>query len=203
MPRLESDVPQLNAIRLARVSRSYPDKHCVDVVFLDDGGFAAGVPVLTTSASQNHGLAYLPAVSEPSDTNGRWSLQLTGNDDVLCAVAFASGVPLVLGFFFPAGEHMAVATNELLDKHISGFIRSIKPNGDYLSQRPAPKNHYFTMLDDKVEINFQPENFYIRLTQDGILIEVDTSKIEVKREEILIESAGARIRLAEGKVELN
>ncbi len=137
MQQLESSVPQVNAIRLARVSRSYPAKHCVDVVFLDDGGFAAGVPVLTASASQGHGLAYLPKVAEPDDDNGRWSLRLTGKDDVLCAVASASGTPVVLGFFFPAGEHMAVAENELLDKHISGFSRRIEPGGDMSLTHPS------------------------------------------------------------------
>lgn len=137
MQQLESSVPQVNAIRLARVSRSYPAKHAVDVVFLDDGGFAAGVPILTASASQEHGLAYLPKVAEPDDDNGRWSLRLTGKDDVLCAVAWAGGTPVVLGFFFPAGEHMAVEENELLDKHVSGFTRHITPDGDMTLEHPS------------------------------------------------------------------
>lgn len=34
--------PQSNTLRLARVVKSYPDKHVIDVVFLDDGGFASG-----------------------------------------------------------------------------------------------------------------------------------------------------------------
>lgn len=137
MRRVESDVPQINAVRLARVSRAYPKKHCVDIVYLDDGGFSAGVPILTPSASQEHGLSYLPKVSEPTDANGRWSIRLTGKDDVLCVVALASSTPVVLGFFFPAGEYLAVEENELLDKHISGFFRHITPDGDMTLEHPS------------------------------------------------------------------
>lgn len=201
--RIESSTPQINSIRLARVSRTYPKKHCVDVVYLDDGGFSAGVPILTTHASQQHGLSYLPKVSEPDDTHKRWSVRLTGKNDVLCAVALVSGMPAVIGFFFPAGEHMAVEENEFKDKHISGFYRQITAKGDFTAQRPKPKDHFFYLREDVITLNFQPNDYFLKITEDGIVLKVDESRIEITKDKIRIQAGGAKIELVDGKIYLN
>lgn len=184
MPRVQSDQPQVNTIRWARVSKSYSEKHCVDLVFLDDGGFLTGVPILSPAASQGHGLSYLPTVKDPD--GGRWAARLAGEDDVMAAVAWASGHAVVLGFFFPAGGNMGVGENVLRDRHISGFERRITADGD------------MSLI--------HPRGWLVEMTTvDGVTVVVKGARIEVKPDEnIWLRTGGARINVnPNGNVYLN
>ena len=190
---IESQTPQINAIRLARVSRVYPAKHCVDVVFLDDGGFASGVPVLTAHASQRHGLAYLPSPAAPDDANGRWSLRLTGDNDSLCAVAWAGGTPVVIGFYFPAGEHMAVAENEKLERHVSGYSEHVTPDGDLTISHPSG---WTVRVQANGGIELKVSSARLHLSPNG--------RVQLEGgQSVTIKGGGATIRLEGGKVHLN
>lgn len=156
---VESAVPQVNTLRLARVAETYPQAHLVDVVFLDDGGFAGGVPILSQTASQDHGFSYLPMVDLPE--GGKWDVRLSDKNDMLCAVAWASQQPVVIGFLFPLGGKMGVPKNELMDKHASGSYRQITGNGDMLLRHMR--------------------GWRVHLIEDGVLIEVDGARILVER----------------------
>ncbi|MCK7579788.1 MAG: hypothetical protein MZV65_31605 [Chromatiales bacterium] len=193
MQSLESKTPNLNSLRFARVSRTYPDRHCVDVVFLDDGGFASGVPILSPMASQTHGMSYLPKVEEPSDANGRWSTRLTGQNDMLCAVGWCAGLPMVLGFYFPPGGHLASEANERLDRHISGFEERMTPEGDLTLTHPS--------------------GWTLRMTKaDGIMLDVDGTRLALRPDgtvtidadnDLTINAAGATFRASGGTLYLN
>lgn len=120
--------PQSNTLRLARVVKSYPDKHVIDVVFLDDGGFASGVGVSNVWGSQNHGIVYLPEVAEPAD--GHWSVEMSNTNDSLALVGYFSGMPYAVGFCFPAPNGMGQGKNMMMLKHISGSYISIDAEGN-------------------------------------------------------------------------
>lgn len=115
--------PQGNVLRIGRVVKSYSNKHVVDVVFLDDGGFASGVPVSTQWGSQEHGFHYLPEVEEPPD--GHWSTELSNKNDALALVGYFSGQPFVVGMIFPTkgkgrNDMYGLANNELLIQQVLG-----------------------------------------------------------------------------------
>lgn len=115
--------PQGNVLRIGRVVKSYSNKHVVDVVFLDDGGFASGVPVSTQWGSQEHGFHYLPEVDEPPD--GHWSTELSNKNDALALVGYFSGQPFVVGMIFPTkgkgrNDMYGLANNELLIQQVLG-----------------------------------------------------------------------------------
>lgn len=93
--------PQANVLRIGRVAKVYAEKHVVDIVFLDDGGFASGVPVSTQWGSQEHGFHYMPRVDTPSD--GQWGVELTNENDALALIGYFSGQPYVVGMAFPVG----------------------------------------------------------------------------------------------------
>lgn len=123
-----SGTPQANTLRLARVVKSYPDKHVVDVVFLDDGGFASGVGVSNVWGSQSHGIVYMPEVEEPAD--GHWSVEMSNTNDCLALVGYFSGLPFAVGFCFPAPNEMGQGENMMMFKHISGSSISIDGAGN-------------------------------------------------------------------------
>ncbi len=123
-----SGTPQANTLRLARVVKSYPDKHVIDVVFLDDGGFASGVGVSNVWASQSHGIVYLPEVEEPKD--GHWSVEMSKKNDCLALVGYFSGMPFAVGFCFPAPNGMGQGENMMMLKHIKGSFISIDKEGN-------------------------------------------------------------------------
>lgn len=93
--------PQGNVLRVGRVAKVYAEKHAVDIVFLDDGGFASGVPVSTQWGSQEHGYHYMPHVDTPSD--GQWGVELSNTNDALALIGYFSGQPYVVGMAFPVG----------------------------------------------------------------------------------------------------
>lgn len=93
--------PQANVLRIGRVAKVYAEKHVVDIVFLDDGGFASGVPVSTQWGSQEHGFHYMPRVDIPSD--GQWGVELSNTNDTLALIGYFSGQPYVVGMAFPVG----------------------------------------------------------------------------------------------------
>lgn len=116
-----SGTPQANILRIGRVVKSYPDKHVVDVVYLDDGGFASGVGLSTMWGSQKHGFHYMPVVKEPAD--GHWSTELSNTNDCLALIAYFSGQPFVVGTVFPADDKAAmnkIPLNTLVIKSIAG-----------------------------------------------------------------------------------
>jgi len=122
--------PQSNTLRVGRIAKIYPEKHVVDVVFMDDGGFASGVPLSTQWGSQEHGFHYMPKVDIPKD--GQWSVELTDKNDSLALIGYFSGQPFVVGTYFPANKDASMnhlPENTLLLKHISGAFILINPDG--------------------------------------------------------------------------
>lgn len=115
--------PQGNTLRIGRISKVYSQKHVVDVVFLDDGGFASGVPVSTQWGSQEHGFHYMPEVDTPPD--GQWGVELSNSNDALALIGYFSGQPFVVGTIFPTkgkgkNDMYALAENELLIQQVLG-----------------------------------------------------------------------------------
>lgn len=135
---IESGRAQVNTIRVARVSRANPDTHTVDVVFLDDGGFASGVPLISSSGSQQHGRAFVPEVDIPPAPNERWDVMLSETVDTLALVGYAGRLPFCLGFLHPPGDGL-------------GFAGGGKDNADNHRNRLIerhPSDLYFTITDD-------------------------------------------------------
>lgn len=122
-----SSTPQANTLRIGRIAKVYPEKHVVDVVFLDDGGFASGVAVSTQWGSQDHGFSYMPKVGTPPE--GQWSVEL-GGDDCLALIGYFSGMPFVVGTVFPApcGD-MALPLNNLMIKNYVGSYLHMNHDG--------------------------------------------------------------------------
>ncbi len=124
--------PQANVLRIGRVVKSYPDKHVVDVVFLDDGGFASGVGLSTLWGSQTHGIHYMTEIAEPAD--GHWSPELSNKNDALALVGYFSGQPFVVGMVFPAANAQAkmnkLPLNTLLIQSIANASLEIDPLGN-------------------------------------------------------------------------
>jgi hypothetical protein len=182
MPPIESRVPQVNSIRIARIAKTYPDKHLVDLVFLDDGGYAVCVPVVTPSASQKHGFSYLPKVDAPPD--GPWSPTLNGKKDTLCAVAWTRQHPVVVGFLFPLDGDMSAGEDQLKDYHPSGFKRTIDADGTMTLEHPGRKQK-------------------ISMEQDGIHASVAQGTSLVLTEAMaVVRSAGVKVTLTAGRVEV-
>lgn len=122
-----SSTPQANTLRIGRIAKVYPEKHVVDVVFLDDGGFASGVAVSTQWGSQDHGFSYMPKVGTPPE--GQWSVELGGND-CLALIGYFSGMPFVVGTVFPApGGDMALPLNNLMIKNYVGSYLHMNHDG--------------------------------------------------------------------------
>lgn len=117
-----SGTPQGNTLRIGRVVKSYSEKHVVDVVFLDDGGFASGVAVSTLWGSQKHGFHYLPKVEDPPD--GHWSTELSNKNDALALIGYFSGMPFVVGTVFPADKEADMNKLPLNTLLIKSYIGS-------------------------------------------------------------------------------
>ena len=116
-----SSTPQANTLRIGRIAKVYSEKHVVDVVFLDDGGFASGVGVSSQWGSQGHGFHYLPDVKDPPD--GQWSVELSNKNDTLALIGYFSGQPFVVGTLYPAatnGDMYGLAANELMIQQVLG-----------------------------------------------------------------------------------
>ena len=93
-----------SGIRLAKVVRSYPEGHSVDLVMYDDNSPVSNVQVLSGSASSRSGFSGLVAPTAPPD--GEWGNRDSGDEDMIAAVAYMRGEPIVLGFLRPQVNQM-------------------------------------------------------------------------------------------------
>jgi len=181
MQHTESAVPNVNSIRIARVAQTYPDKHLVDVVFLDDGGFAACVPVVAPYASQDHGFAYLPKV-DPAP-GGKWAPRLAGQNDTLCAVAWSRQQAVVVGFIFPLDGTMGTGENELKDYHPSGFKRTIGADGTMTLYNPNTEQT-------------------ISMEQDGVHVKQGATKLLLNQTSVDVTGPGFALKLTPAMCQL-
>lgn len=151
-----SGTPQANVLRIGRVVKSYPDKHVVDVVFLDDGGFASGVGWSTLWGSQDHGVHYMTEVATPP--GGHWSPELSNVNDALALIGYFSGQPFVVGMVFPAQSKKDdvsmydIPLNNLVIKNIAGASIELDRWGNITIQNLA-KGRILINTEGKIHLN--------------------------------------------------
>ena len=150
-------------LKMARVVKSHPESHAVDLVMMEDGRRFAGVQVMAGVAGGDVGSVDLP---EPSVTDPQkpYESSNTGVRDMYAAVAFMGGMPLVLGFIYPqvsqalfGGE---MGRNRKLYRHASDVYHTIDgagnmelhhPSGAYVRIGQSPEHEDLTGHDyDKI-----------------------------------------------------
>lgn len=87
-------------MKLAKVTAVHPEKHKVDLLFLDDGRRVPGVKVMTGMASSSSGMAGL-ATPDAQDSPDPYDAPAKSGRDLIACVGFYQDVPVVIGFLFP------------------------------------------------------------------------------------------------------
>ena len=128
-----------NTIRLARVTRVWPEGQALDCIFLDTGDYGRGVQVMSPYAGSDFGFSGVPAPEKEGDAPN-----MTNNGDqrtILAVVACLSGISICLGYLHPAGGEMTFAKdqhkNRLIERHTSDFYRTINDDGDLDMVHPS------------------------------------------------------------------
>lgn len=133
---------------LVRVVASHPEANCVDVVSLASGRRMAGVQVLSSAAGSAHGLHDLPMPEEQAQ--GGDPFEAPGSEErvTLAVVAAYAGIPVVMGFLFPAVSQLLFAERDrLVHRHASdlywtadrhGNCELAHPSGTYLRIGTSP-----------------------------------------------------------------
>lgn len=123
-----------NGLRYAKVSRVAP-KNRVDLVFLDDGSVVPGVQVLSTAGTTNTGAVDL---AEPTEKVDAYGIQSTNDRDAFAVVAFMGGLPVVLGFLYPAVcQLMFEELNLKIERHASDWYTTVDDAGNYEAAHPS------------------------------------------------------------------
>lgn len=115
-------------LRIARVLKTIPEAHAVDIQYLDGGGKVPSVQVMS-GASNNSGYVDLPAV-EPPDPD--YPLRRTRGRDVYVVVGTVGGIPVVLGFLTPEVSQVLFKdrVNFRIDRHPSDVYSSLDDDGN-------------------------------------------------------------------------
>lgn len=87
-------------MKLAKVVGVHPERHKVDLLFLDDNRRVPGVRVMSPQASSSSGLAALVKPDAQDMTDPYEAPSKSGRDLIAC-VGFYGDVPVVHGFLFP------------------------------------------------------------------------------------------------------
>jgi hypothetical protein len=131
-----------SGIRIARVAEVHPHAHAIDVVYMDDGGYAVGIPVMTESASQQFGAAFLPKPDVPA--YGKWSPDFTPPEevDILAVIAMTTLQPVCLGFIHPqvgamGFEEDTYKKNLRLERHPSDRYTMLDDDGNSVDRHPS------------------------------------------------------------------
>lgn len=147
-------------LKMARVVKSHPESHAVDLVMMDDGRRFAGVQVMAGVAGGNVGSVDLP---EPSVTDPKkpYDSSNTGVRDMYAAVAFMGGMPLVLGFIYPqvsqalfGGE---MGRNRKLYRHASDVYFTIDGAGN--TEYHHPSGTYFRIGESGDHENLEEKDY--------------------------------------------
>lgn len=138
-------------IEIVRVVACHPEANAVDVVVLRTGARVPGVQVLADMAGANHGSGGLVRPAE-QDTASPYSAPPDDATAILGAMAYAGGLPLLVGFLHPQVSQMLFADrNRFTWRHPSdlyltatddGSIELAHPSGTFfrISEAPAHEN---------------------------------------------------------------
>lgn len=175
---------QGNVLRLAKVVSSNPEENSVDVMFIDNGTRAAGVQVMSQSASSKGGVSYLPDPSVDHE-GGKWSLSATGDRDIYAVVALVSRMPVVIGFMFPQVTHAAFKDyrNMRLDRHASDLEVVTLDNGSHTVRHPCGTHTTIGEVPELEEKDF--DRVYARernLRPEGLAITQEAKKVKLNGE---------------------
>lgn len=134
-----------SGLRLAKVVKTYPDGHSVDLVMYDDDSPQTNVQVLSSMATRRSGVSGLIDPTPPPD--GEWGNQDTHDEDIYAVVGYMRGSPLVLGFIYPQVNQMTF------------------PHKNRLTIR-SPADLYATVDKDANFEMYHPSGAYIRFATD-------------------------------------
>lgn len=125
-------------LEMARVVAIHPEDHSVDLLILRTNQRAAGVPVLTSSASTTSGTSNLPTVTPPAGADPF----LPPRHAAVAAICFvaptAGGNWVVVGWKFPEQNGVLNAEpGRQVTRHSSGAWQMIAPDGTMTMGHPS------------------------------------------------------------------
>ena len=141
--------------KLAKVVAMHPEDNSADIVFLDNGARAVGVPIIAgVGASSRTG-----TVDSPDPTVGvdKWAPQDSNATDVTAVVGWIQNQPIITGFLFPQVSQMLFADrNRRIVRHTSDVYSTIDgmgnaefyhPSGAYVRFGTSPAHEDLTGKD--------------------------------------------------------
>lgn len=111
---------------LARVIGIHPESHSIDLELMNDGRRMAGVKVTSGLAGTDFGSSALA----PSE-NGGYGSKKSNTREILAVLAWANGLPLVLGFIFPeVSQCLFEEKGRMVYRHPSDAYLTIDSKGN-------------------------------------------------------------------------
>lgn len=116
-------------LKLAKVVQMRPDDHSADIVFLDNGARAAGVPIMAgVGASSRTGTVDQPAPTVGAD---KWVPQDSNETDITAVVGWFGKQPIIMGFLYPQVSQMLFTdANRRISRHTSDVYSTIDGQGN-------------------------------------------------------------------------
>lgn len=142
-------------LNLAKVVAMNPGDASADILFLDNGARAAGVPIMAGAGASNR----TGTVDQLAPTVGadKWAPQDSKATDITAVVGWFGNQPIIMGFLFPQVSQMLFAdVDRRISRHTSDVYSTIDgqgnaefshPSGAYIRVGASPAHEDLTGRD--------------------------------------------------------
>lgn len=116
-----------NTIRLAKVTKVWPEGQKFEAMFLDNGDYARDVQVMSPYAGTDFG--FTSGIPKPENEGHEPNRKTDPNErHIIAVIATIQGRHICLGYLFPQVTHMAFTRdqdmNRRIDRHTSDFYET-------------------------------------------------------------------------------
>lgn len=129
-----------NTIRLAKVTKVWPEGQKFEAMFLDNGDYARDVQVMSPYAGTDFG--FTSGIPKPENEGHEPNRKTDPNErHVIAVIATIQARHICLGFLFPQVTHMAFTRdqdmNRLIERHTSDFYRTVDDDANMEMVHPS------------------------------------------------------------------
>lgn len=124
-------------LSLAKVVAVHPEDHSFEILFLDTGARAVGVPSISgAGASSRTGTVDFPVPN--IDPNNKWAPPDQTDTQITAVVGWMGKQPIIVGFLYPQVSEMLFADSERrISRHTSDVYTSIDAQGNAEFYHPS------------------------------------------------------------------
>lgn len=143
-------------LKLAKVVTMRPADNSADILFLDNGAPAVGVPIMAGAGTSSR----TGTVDQPAPTINaadKWAPQDSKDTDITAVVGWFGNQPIIMGFLYPQMSQMLFADiDRRISRHTSDVYSTIDkdgnaefyhPSGAYIRFGTSPAHDDLTGLD--------------------------------------------------------